>query len=119
MNWRDIVEKVEEFAELGTYLQMPIKTFSSGMKARLSVGLSLAIHFDVYLIDEIPGVGDARFKNRFDEAFKDLRIKSTLFLTSHNPSVIRNHCDVALVLKGGKLSMYDDVNLALKVYEEL
>lgn len=116
MNWWDVVDAVEAFAELGTYLKMPVKTLSSGMRARLSLGLSLAIRFDVYLIDEIPGVGDTRFKKRFEDAFSRLKDESTLFLASHNPAIIRKHCDMALVLSHGKLTAYDDVNQALEVY---
>jgi capsular polysaccharide transport system ATP-binding protein len=115
-NWQSIVKKVEDFAELGPYLKMPVRTLSSGMRTRLNLGLSLAIEFDVYLADEIPGVGDQRFKARFTEAFDKLRATAALFLVSHNARTIRKHCDTALLLNEGKLVAYEDVDKALEVY---
>jgi hypothetical protein len=61
---RRVTNFVEDFAELGEYIDLPFKTYSSGMMARLAFGLSMAIEFDVYLVDEITAVGDARFQNR-------------------------------------------------------
>ncbi|USG62800.1 ABC transporter ATP-binding protein [Sneathiella marina] len=115
-NWQHVVKKVEDFAELGPYLKMPVKALSSGMRARLNFGLSLAIEFDVYLADEIPGVGDRRFKARFKDAFDKLRSCATLFIVSHDVNTIRNHCDTALLLNAGKLEAFNDVDRALEVY---
>jgi capsular polysaccharide transport system ATP-binding protein len=115
-NWQRIVKKVEDFAELGPYLKMPVRTLSSGMRTRLNLGLSLAIEFDLYLADEIPGVGDRRFKSRFKEAFDKLRSRAALFIVSHDANTIRKHCDTALLLSNGKLIQYDDVDKALKIY---
>jgi len=115
-NWQNVVKKVEDFAELGPYLKMPVRTLSSGMRARLNFGLSLAIEFDVYLSDEIPSVGDRRFKARFKEAFDKLRSTAALFIVSHNARTIRKHCDTALLLNAGKLVAYDDVDEALEIY---
>src|ERR1700722_19750732 len=66
---RRVTDFVEDFAELGDYMDIPIKTYSSGMAARLAFGLSMAIEFDVYLVDEITAVGDARFADRCKTAF--------------------------------------------------
>ncbi len=116
-DWQRITKVVEEFTELGTYMRMPVRTFSSGMRARLSLALSLAIKFDVYLVDEIPGVADVRFKKRFDEAFQRLCKESSLFLVSHSPSSVRQYCQIACLLHNGKLTMYEDVDAALAAYE--
>jgi len=116
-DWRKVVEEVESFAELGEYLHMPVRTLSSGMKARLCMALSLAIRFDVYLSDELHAVGDPRFKERFDRAFENLRRRASLILASHNAAVIEQHCDIALVLKNGKIGMYQDVGEALEMYK--
>ncbi len=119
VDWRETLEYVEEFAELGTYLKMPIKTYSAGMRARLNLGLSLAIKFDVYLVDEIPGVGDVRFKARFQSAFDKLSQEACLFLTSHNSASIRKHCDRALLLVHGKLTAFNNVDEALDAYSHI
>src|SRR5690606_30063717 len=86
--YKEVLEFVEDFAELGTYLDMPVSTFSSGMKARLAFGLSMAVQFDYYLMDELTAVGDARFRARADQAFEELRGKATFILVSHQPRMI-------------------------------
>jgi len=117
VDWESAIDRVEEFAELGQYLHMPVRTFSSGMRARLNLGMSLAIHFDVYMMDEIPGVGDARFKKRFDEAFTRLRDTSSLILISHNVETVRKHCDIAFLLRDGNLTRFDNIEEALEVHQ--
>src|ERR1700744_5449113 len=83
-DWRQICDFLEEFSELGRYLAMPIKTYSSGMRARLAFGISLAVDFDCYLVDEIIAVGDKRFqKKSFDELFQR-RKDSAMIIVSHN-----------------------------------
>lgn len=116
VDWRKTVNEVEDFAELGNYLHMPVSTFSSGMRARLNIAMSLAIHFDVYIMDEIPSVGDKRFRSRFDEAFLALRNKASLIMISHNPDTIKKHCDMAFLLENGQLTPYNDVTEALKAH---
>lgn len=116
VDWRRVVASVAEFSELGDFLRLPVNSYSSGMRARLNVGMSLAIRFDTYLIDEIPGVGDARFQRRFNEAFERIKNESSLILVSHNPEMIRKHCDLAMLVSGGKLIRFNDVEDALKVY---
>lgn len=118
IDWRHAVDKVESFAELGQYLHMPVSTFSSGMRTRLNIAMSLAIHFDVYIMDEIPSVGDKRFRQRFDEEFSRLRRKSSLIMISHNPGTIEKHCDSAFLLKSGKLHFYENIKHALKAHQQ-
>ncbi|WP_413992037.1 ABC transporter ATP-binding protein [Labrys okinawensis] len=110
---------VEEFSELGEYLDIPIKTYSSGMAARLGFALSMAIEFDVYLIDEVTAVGDARFQKRCQEAFDERRKNSGLIVVSHSMRTISDYCDKGLVLADGRLIMYDDVNDAIRMYNRL
>lgn len=118
-DWRRVAADVEAFAELGGYLRMPVRTFSSGMRARLSVALSLAIRFDVYLIDEIPGVGDARFQKRFGRAFAALREQACMILVSHRVQSINRFCDMAYLLRDGRLRAFDDVPSAIEAYQAL
>src|SRR5690606_30956741 len=83
---------VEDCAELGDYLNLPVKSYSSGMGARLAFALSLAIDFDVYLIDELTAVGDKRFQERCREMFARRREVSDVIMVSHNFGTIREYC---------------------------
>lgn len=115
----DIRDFVEDFTELGAQLKMPVKTYSSGMKARLAFALSLAIEFDCYLIDEIIIVGDANFQHKCHHELFEKRADRALVLASHSPELIRGSCDRALVLHRGHGTIYSDVNEALDVYAAL
>jgi capsular polysaccharide transport system ATP-binding protein len=117
--YSEIREFVEDFTELGRQLSMPVKTYSSGMRARLAFGLSLAIEFDCYMIDEVIMVGDQNFQRKCHTELFEKRGDRALILASHSEDTIRDYCDSALVLHQGKGRLFDDVELALKVYEEL
>lgn len=114
-----IREFVEDFTELGTQLRMPVKTYSSGMRARLAFALSLAIDFDCYLIDEIILVGDQNFQRKCHYELFEKRADRALVLASHSPEMIREYCNRAIVLKGGYADVFDDVSTALDVYSAL
>jgi capsular polysaccharide transport system ATP-binding protein len=117
--YREIRDFVEEFTELGPQLRMPVKTYSSGMRARLAFALSLAIEFDCYLIDEIIMVGDANFHHKCHYELFEKRGDRALVLASHSPDLIREFCDRAVVLNQGLATVYTDVNEALEVYAAL
>lgn len=118
-NAKKVVQFVEEFAELKEYLYMPVRTYSSGMRARLAFGVSMAIKFDVYLVDEITAVGDERFKARCHEVLRERMVDSDIIIISHSISTIKAYCDIGVVLEKGKLVMYDDLNEAIAVYQKL
>jgi len=110
---------VEEFAELGEYYRMPVKTYSSGMASRLAFGLSMAIDFDCYLVDEVVAVGDARFTERCRIALEERRKRSTLLMVSHQASLLRAFCTTAAILHEGRLTFHEDLDQALATYEAL
>ena len=114
-----VIDYVTEFAELGPSLRLPIKTYSSGMKARLAFGLSMAIDFDVYLIDEITAVGDEDFKKKSQAVFQDKLAKSQIIMISHSASTIKQYCDCGLLLEGNQIRYFDDVNDLLTAYRKL
>lgn len=115
----EILEQVEEFSELGRYLRMPLRTYSSGMRARLAFGMSLAIDFDCYLIDEVLAVGDKRFQQRsFEELFVKRKDRS-MIIVGHNLNVIGDLCNTALVLKNGRGRVFDDIETAFRIYSTL
>lgn len=110
---------VEEFAELGDYIDAPVRTYSSGMMARLAFGLSMAIEFECYLVDEITAVGDARFQQRCKTAFDNRRKNSDLIMVSHGMDTIKDYCDKAMLLVDGRMLIYDDVEQAIEAYYRL
>lgn len=114
-----VIEFVEDFAELGNYFDMPVRTYSSGMRARLAFGLSMAVDFECYLIDEITAVGDKRFKEKCREAFAERRETADVIMISHSVPTIRAYCDVAAVLNNGKLIFYEDLDEAISIYKSL
>ncbi len=110
---------IEDFTELGRQLNMPVKTYSSGMRARLAFGLSLAIDFDCYLIDEIILVGDANFREKCHYELFERRKDRTLILASHDMGAIRDFCNRAVVFRDGQATETDDVARAIEEYERL
>lgn len=115
----EIIEFVQEFSELGNYFDMPIRTYSSGMKSRLSFGLSLAFDFDYLLIDETLSVGDARFKKKSREALLKKIETCHVLLVSHNMKTLKGICDAGLVVDKGQLHYFTDINDAINEYEEI
>jgi capsular polysaccharide transport system ATP-binding protein len=110
---------VEEFAELGEYFDMPVHTYSAGMRARLAFGTCLAIDFDVYLIDEVTEIGDERFRRRCSAAFRERMRRSDIILATHNSHTIRQYCDRAAILAGGRLLLFDDIPSAFESYRRM
>ena len=110
---------VEDFAELGKFLSEPVQTYSAGMRARLNFALSLAVDFDCYLVDEIITVGDQRFQRRSREELFEKRADRSLILASHLPDVVRDYCSRAVVLHRGRGKIFDDLELAIDIYNDL
>ncbi|WP_395666468.1 ABC transporter ATP-binding protein [Methylocella sp.] len=115
---RRVMEFVDYFAELGPYFDMPVGTYSSGMGARLAFGLSMAIDFDCYLVDEITAVGDSRFTLRARQAFDEKRGRSSMIMVSHDVGTIKTYCDRGLVLHRGKLLAFGDIDDAVEFYRK-
>lgn len=118
-NVKRVSNFVEDFAELGDYINAPVRTYSSGMMARLAFGLSMAIEFDCYLVDEITAVGDARFQARCKAAFDTRRRNSDIIMISHSMSTISAYCDKAMVLVDGQVLLFDKVDEAIQTYYRL
>lgn len=116
---RTKVQYVEEFAEIGRYFDRPVKTFSTGMRARVAFGLSLAFDFDYYLVDEAMSVGDAHFKKKASEAFKDRVGKANLIITTHGMNQVRSLCDYVLLIDKGRVLPYENVEEGIAVYSAL
>jgi len=106
------------FAELGEAWTRPVGTYSTGMKARLAFGMSMEIAFDTYLVDEIIGVGDAAFRRKCADLFRDRLSRARVIMISHNAPTLRQFCQAGLVLEGGRLTYYPDIDAALAAHEE-
>jgi capsular polysaccharide transport system ATP-binding protein len=116
---RSTIDYVEDFAALGEYFNMPVNTYSAGMRGRLAFAACLAIDFDVYLIDEVTEVGDLRFRRKCAEAFRARMAYSDIILVTHNPQTIRQYCDRGAILADGTLSLYDEVGAALRQHHRM
>jgi len=115
---REKVAFVEEFAELGKYFDMPIKTYSSGMKSSLGFGLSMAFKFDYYLVDEVTAVGDARFKQKCADLFKARHEEASFLMVSQSLGSLKEICDVALFIgRDNVVKYFESVDEAIASYK--
>ncbi len=112
-------EKVKTFAELGVKYDLPVKSYSSGMRSRLAFGCCIAIDFDIYLIDEATSVGDQTFRAKAKSALLSKSMKASVIMVSHDVKEIREFCDSAVILSKGELEFFDSLEEALKVYKSL
>lgn len=114
-----LIAFVEDFAELGKHFHMPVRTYSSGMKSRLTFGTSMGIKFDTYLVDEVTAVGDASFKRKSRAVFRKRMETSSAILVSHSMPELREICDAAIILDQGHLTYYQDVEEAIEAHQAL
>jgi len=112
-----VVEYVKEFAELGSHFGSPVRTYSSGMKGRLAFGVSLAVDFQCYLVDEITAVGDQRFKDKSKKAFQEKLEKANIIMVSHDMGTLKSYCDTGVVIRDGETIYYDDLDEAIKDHQ--
>ncbi|MFW6093615.1 MAG: ABC transporter ATP-binding protein [Pseudomonadota bacterium] len=114
----EIIDHVEAFAELGRAFDEPVRTYSSGMRARLAFGLSLAFDFDLYLSDEATAVGDMAFRAKAKQAFEERVGRAGLMMVSHGEGILKELCQAGIWLTGGEALWFDDIRDALAAYRE-
>lgn len=114
---REKVRYVQDFAEIGEYFDLPVKSYSSGMRSRLAFGLSMAFDFDYYLIDEVMAVGDAQFQHKCKDVFRSKLERSRLILVSHNMKDIAQYCNVVVLVRQGQATLYTDVQEGIAAYQ--
>lgn len=114
---KDMASRVQTFTELGDAWHQPVATYSTGMKARLAFSVSMAIDFDVYLVDEIIGVGDAAFRKKCRAAFQARMDHARVIMISHNPATLRDFCQAGLVLEHGRLTYFPNLEDALIAHD--
>jgi len=115
----ELMEFVEDFADIGKHFHMPFRTYSQGMRSRLTFGISMGIPFDTYLVDEVTAVGDQRFRRKSKALFRDRMKNASAILVSHNLEELREFCDTALLLHQGKLTYYTDLEEAVARHKAL
>ena len=112
-----IEEKVIDFAQLGDYIDQPVRTYSSGMKMRLGFSININTDPEILVVDEALSVGDNAFKKKCKDAIKDLIARGTTVLyVSHNADSVQEVCRRAIYLKKGKLVFDGPVEQALELY---
>jgi len=103
---------------LGEYFEQPLGTYSSGMRARFSFALMLALDFDIYLIDEgMPSSTDAEFNRKAGDILRERLRTTTVIIVSHQPQVLEKFARSAAVLMDGKLHMFDTLEEAKELYD--
>ena len=113
-----VIKFVEEFAEIGDAFDEPVRTYSSGMRSRLSFGLSLSFDFDVYISDEATAVGDRAFKEKAKSLFQSKVGKASIIMVSHSEGILKDLCQAGVYLKEGRAYWYDDIKSAIEDYHK-
>jgi len=120
---KQIEEKIDaiiEFSELGEYIDQPIRTYSSGMKARLGFSISANIDPDILIIDEALSVGDSKFSKKCNEKVKEIqKAGATILFVSHSTSAIKSFCDKSMLLHQGQLITYGETEEVIKLYNKV
>jgi ABC-2 type transport system ATP-binding protein/lipopolysaccharide transport system ATP-binding protein len=111
-------QSIAEFSELGDYLDLPLRTYSSGMRVRLAFAVSTAVDAEILLLDEVMGVGDASFMHKAEERLADLHSRAEIVvLAMHSNSEIRKVCNKALWMERGRVRAFGPVEEVVSAYE--
>jgi ABC-type polysaccharide/polyol phosphate transport system ATPase subunit len=112
-------DAIAEFTELGEYLRMPVRTYSSRMQVRLSFAIATAMEPEILLIDEVLGAGDAQFMIKARTRIANLMSRASLLvLASHSTEIVRQFCNKAILLQAGRIVEFGDVDATLAAYEK-
>lgn len=112
----ELCEFVADFSELGSYFNVPVRTYSSGMKSRLAFGVSIGIPFDTYLVDEVTSVGDASFRQKSGVIFNDRMRHAGAIVVTHSAAQLRKLCQAGAVLEDGRMRYFDNVEDAIALH---
>lgn len=113
-------EEIVEFAELGEFINVPVKNYSSGMKARLGFSIATIVEPDILILDEVLSVGDAKFRKKSEKKIMDMFDKGiTVLFVSHNEQQIKSLCTKAILLEHGQMTAGGTVDEVLPIYKKL
>lgn len=113
------LEYIKDFSEIGHFFEMPLKSYSSGMRSKFSFAVSMAFDFDYYLIDELTSVGDKRFKQKCKETFDAKKDVANFLFVSHNLNELKRQCDMGIYIKDGKIHVHDCIDDAIAAYNAM
>ncbi|QDU04946.1 ABC transporter ATP-binding protein [Gimesia chilikensis] len=114
----DKLEEIAEFTELGKYLDLPVRVYSSGMLMRLAFAIMTSLESDILLMDEVIGTGDARFIHKAEARLNEFMNKAKIMvIASHSDDVIREFCNTALLLKNGTPFAQGEIEEVLEIYQ--
>lgn len=115
---QQVLGRVREFAELGRFMDWPVKGYSTGMRSKLGFALSLAIRFDCLLIDEALAVGDIAFRQKAERAIEELRQDRTVIMVTHNLKEVERMCTKVIIIGGPQPIISTDVKKAVKQFRK-
>lgn len=113
---KEKISFIKAFSEIGDFFEMPLKTYSSGMRSKFSFAVSMAFDFDYYLIDELTAVGDAAFKKKCQQVFEEKKSRANFLFVSHNMQELKRQCDMGIFIKDSKIHVYDRIDDAIAAY---
>ncbi|WP_175691536.1 ABC transporter ATP-binding protein [Burkholderia anthina] len=114
----DRIAYIQDFAELGSSFDEPVQTYSSGMRSRLQFAMSLAFNFEVYISDEVTAAGDAKFRKKAAEAFKNKTDQASVIMVSHDEDTLKQFCQSAIWINNGQAHWFDDLEDGMKAYKD-
>lgn len=114
----DRLKFIKSFAGIGEAFEEPVNTYSSGMRSRLQFAMSMAFDFDVYISDEVTSAGDAAFRQKASDAFKNMADKASVIMVSHSEGTLKQFCEAGVLLHQGQAQWFDDIDMALKAYKD-
>ena len=112
------VDFIRQFSELGSFFDLPVQTYSSGMRARLAFSISMSFDYDYYLIDELTAVGDQKFKKKAKATFNEKKGRASIIMVSHSLDTLQRDCEVGVYMKQGRAIYYDDIGAAVEAYKK-
>lgn len=113
-------DEIVEFSELGKFIDVPLKNYSSGMKARLGFSIATVVKPDILILDEVLSVGDAKFRKKSEKKLVDMMDTGvTVLFVSHNLDQVQRICNKAMILEHGKLLCYGDIDEIAPKYQEM
>jgi len=116
---REKYDEIVEFSELGDFINVPIKNYSSGMKARLGFSIATVVEPDILILDEVLSVGDAKFRKKSEKRIKDMFEKGvTVLFVSHSLAQVQSLCNRAILLEKGKLLADGSIEEVSELYSE-
>lgn len=115
-----LMPQIEDFAEIGDYIDQPVRVYSSGMQMRLAFSVATALRPDILIVDEALSVGDTYFQHKSFERIREFRKKgTTLLIVSHDKSAIQSICDRAILLNSGTIAMEGEPETIMNYYNAL